>query len=166
MDLRAKILFRPSRSMQSAMKRVVKIASSVFLISCASGTALASGYIQMPEQTKVLPSYHACQSALQDTFRTDQAEAGPASRTNEGVTREVSFESATSGVKRLGRGHYIYIGRIWYAHSSLRTDIAMIQTAHSWQQTEMECKGRTLTSRPASGYTLSTFVPVLQTQPD
>jgi hypothetical protein len=159
MALRAKVSFRSSRSMQCAMKQVV-------FISCATGNALASGYIQMPVQTKVLPSYHACQLALQNAFRANQAEAQTDTTTKEGVTRQVSYESATSGVKRLGRGHSIYIGRIWYAHSSPRTDIAMVETSHSWQQTEMECNGRTLTLRPASGFTLSTFVPVPRTQPD
>jgi hypothetical protein len=166
MGLRSKLRFRSNRVMLGVMKHIPRTAILVFSLSFPLNYAHASGYIQMPEQTKVFPSYSACRSSLEEAFQANQAEARSETTTKDGVTRNVSFESSASGVKRLGRGHSVYIGRIWYAHATSRPDIAMTETSHSWQQTNMECKGRTLTLRPANGFTLSTFAPAQGAKPN
>jgi hypothetical protein len=127
--------------------------------------AQASGYIQMPEQTQMFPSFNSCLKAMEDAYRVDQAQVKPETTTVDGAIRSVTFESATSGIKWLSRRKTHYVGRVWFHNGRLRPELDQIEANHSWQQTDLMCNGRVMTRKPASGFTLSTFDPIPIAEP-
>ena len=53
-----------------------------------------------------------------------------------------------------------YEARVWYHNGRLLEGSLQYAVSHSWEQTNLECQGKVLITKNASGYTLSTFEPV------
>jgi len=125
-----------------------------------SGLAVqASGWMPGPPmEPRGFPSYAACKAHLEQRSQEDRARADPQPRpVQAGGT--VQTVVVTDGVLEPGRRHARYKVQIgWAGRGSERDAIdGMIQTQYSYEDTLLECKGRTLTGETASGYHLPGF---------
>lgn len=152
MDAASHRLLSRSRP-RAAFRRVPAIALGAGLL-LASLSALGSGWMQGPPmEPRRFPSYAACKAHLQQRNREDraQADARPRPVAAGGTVQTVV---TTDGVVEPGRRHARYQVQIgWAGRGSERDAIdGMIQTQYSYENTLLECKGRTLTGETARGY--------------
>jgi hypothetical protein len=79
--------------------------------------------------------------------------------------QEIHLEDRTGGVKMQGRKTARYEARVWYHNGRLLEDGTQFEINHSWSETNDECRDNILISNDASGFTMSTFEPVLPQVP-
>lgn len=130
------------------------------LSSLASGSALASGYIDHPETREKLRNHRGCVERLNEQAAIDLAAAEPRIFGEDGSVREVSVEQLSNGVQVISPWAAHYETRIWYSHGRPRVDHGTMEFQPSWQENKLQCVGRTLVHKPASGFTLSNIVPL------
>ena len=128
----------------------------------ASLAAQASGWMPGPPmEPRRFPSYAACKAHLQQRSREDRAQADAQPRPVE-AGGSVQTVVTTDGVVEPGRRHARYRVQIgWLGRGSERDAVdGMIQTQYSYEDTTLECKGRTLTGETARGYHSPRFEPI------
>jgi hypothetical protein len=133
------------------------ILTALLLAIFPASFALASGYIPKADYQEKLKSHAACISKLQSAYDEHKKAALPKTVREDGSTREVTAHSRSNGIVTLSRSEARYDGEVWY-HNGRKSEIdGQVEVSHSWDRREMHCKGRMLTEKGASGYTLSTF---------
>ncbi len=128
----------------------------------AALAAQASGRLPpLPMEPQRFASYAACKAHLQQRHREDSARADARPRPVE-AGGSVQTVVSTDGVVEAGRRHARYRVQIgWLGRDSARNAIdGMIQTQYSYEETLLECKGRTLTGETVDGYHSPGYEPV------
>jgi hypothetical protein len=127
--------------------------------SCAC-VAMASGFSPMPEVRQTFPSFKACVANLRTTNAEHLRRVKPKTFNTDGGFQEVYLEDRSGGVKVFKHKAARYEARVWYHNGRLLEGSLQYAVSHSWEQTNLECQGKVLITKNASGYTLSTFEPV------
>lgn len=131
----------------------------VAALLCANA-ASASGYLPMPERRETLTSHKACVARLNTAAAQLRAQVKPRAFRGDGSFQQINLEDRSGGVKTTSREAARYEARLWYHNGRLLEGGTQYEINHSWNHTNLECKGKVLIMTNAQGYTLSTFEPV------
>lgn len=119
--------------------------------------ALASGFLKMPEIRETLSSHSACLSRLVRTQAEFKAQVKATVTDPDGSSQAILLDEKTKGVERSGRRQAVYSARLWYTNGRVRADLGQKEFSSSWEETNLECRGRVLITNNAQGYTLNSF---------
>ncbi|NJS13861.1 MAG: hypothetical protein HC788_03600 [Sphingopyxis sp.] len=130
------------------------------LSSLASGSALASGFIDYTETREKLSSHQACVGRLHAQAASDLAAAEPRIFGEDGSVREVGVQQISNGVQVISPRAARYEARIWHSQGRPRVDHGTMEFQPRWEENKLQCVGKTLVHKPANGFTLSNIVPL------
>jgi hypothetical protein len=139
--------------------------ATIFAALCAlttSTVAIASIHMSKLEHQRTFESHEACLTELHASYAAHRALVSPHKVKEDGSTQEITHVSETQGVQVINPTHARYIGTIyWHYGSSRVAPNGQREVSHRWDEDDLYCEGAMLTSRGASGWTQSTFEPLL-----
>jgi hypothetical protein len=140
-----------------SMRRCAIVAGLALLLATP---AHASGYSANPEYREKLKNHSLCLARLKEREASDSAAVSPELTAADGSTKKIVLEKKSKGVEASGRQKARYEARLWYVHGRPRPEIEKMEYRSSWEESRLECSGRTLITNSARGFAQSSFEPL------
>ena len=130
-----------------------------------ANAAVGSGYIGPTETRQKMLNFKSCLAQLEARALEYHNQLTSRTFAPDASFRQISIQALNGGVNITGRRRARYEVKTWYHNGWLGKDGMHYEITHSWNESNYECRGRTMIQITSQGYTQPTFEPIASKAP-